>query len=360
MTIYKNVSIKKYNTFQIDVKAKEFVEVTTIEELYEILEHINKTKEKVFVLGGGSNVLFLKDFDGIVIRVEIKGIEKEREDTDYLYYRIGSGENWHELVMRTVQENLGGIENMALIPGTVGGAVAQNIAAYGENISEVFESLHAYEVSTKEMKFFNFEDCQFEYRNSIFKREYKNKYIITDVTLKFKKKPDKIETSYHERKSRYGSLEDELKSFAKEPYTVRDAALAVINIRNRKLPSIEDYGTAGSFFENPIVSAKKFKELEKIVPELQHYPVEKLVYTKEDWSDVKGEEYVKIPAARLLEELGWKGKWEGNVGTYKNHALCVVTNWKANGQEVLDFTNKMKQSVLDAYGVELRSEVNIV
>jgi UDP-N-acetylmuramate dehydrogenase len=350
----KDFSIKNLNTFEIDVKVKIFVEVKTQKELREVLKEYKN--EKIFILGGGSNTLFLNDWDGLMIKMEIKGKMVKKEENDYIYIDCNAGEIWDDFVIWTVENNYAGIENMIMIPGTVGGGVAQNIAAYGQNIIDVLFEIEVWDIENEKIKVLKPEDCDFKYRSSKFKKEWKNKFVITKVTFKLKKEAKDLELGYHERAGRYGSLLEELQTFAKEPYSLKDVMQAVINQRTKRLPSVDEYGTCGSFFQNPVVSLKKFKELEKILPDLQSYPVEDLKYNKEK----KEQDFVKIPAGRLLDELGWRGKWCCNVGVSEKHALCVVTNKKAKGKDVLEFSEQMKKSVKEKFGVELVEEVNIV
>jgi UDP-N-acetylmuramate dehydrogenase len=246
-----------------------------------------------------------------------------------------------------------------MIPSSIGGAVSQNIAAYGQNIMDVIESLEAFDLEGRVFKTFTNEECEYEYRSSVFKTKYRNRFIIISAIFKLNKVAEELETSYHERASRYGSLESELQTFAKEPYSIQDVMKAVQNLRTKKLPSIEEYGTCGSVFANPIVTKERYLELAKEIPELQSYPVNKLDYSRKDWFDID-EEYVKIPAGRIIDYLGWLGKWEGNVGVYDKHALCVVTNRKATGKEVFDFLEKIRQNVEDEYAIELEYEINII
>jgi len=237
----------------------------------------------------------------------------------------------------------------------------QNIAAYGQNISEVIEEVSAIEMATgKELTFSN-EECKFTYRHSRFKIDERGKYCIVSVTFKLAKGTGKLETSYHERKGRYGSLEEELQSFAKSPYTMKDVMEAVIRQRTKRLPSLDEYGSCGSVFENPVVTVEKYNELAEKVSDLQSYPFDKLDYSKSKWDQFEeGVEYVKIPAGRLLDELGWKGRWIGNAGVSEKHALCVVTRDDVKGSEVLEVVEQMRKSVKDAYGVELEAELNII
>lgn len=358
--IYKNKSLKEYNSFAVDVKAKYLVTIKNEEEINEYLSNKDLVKEYTVIIGDATNVLFVKDFDGVVMKIGIKGIKKVKEDNKNIWLKVGAGENWHEFVMYAVDKNLGGVENMALIPGTVGGASAGNIAAYGQNFCDVFVGLDVIDKKTGEKKYFYAEDFDLTYRKPLFDGEDSDRYIITYVDIRLNKDPDKIEMSYHERKNRYGSMEEELQKIAKEPYTIKDVAQAVINIRERKLPNLDEYGSCGSFFRNPVVNVEKFKELSEKISELQSYPVDKLSYDLKDWQKVDKFEYVKIPVGRLLDELGWRDRWIGNAGVFKNHALCVVSNKKATGEEILTVVRQMKKEIFDNYGVEISTEVRII
>lgn len=347
LKIEENTSLKNYNTFKVDVTAKYLAIPQTIEEIKEVLEKFKD--ENLIILGGGSNTLFTKDWDGLVLIPKLKGINVVKEDEKYVYVQASAGEIWDEFVRWCVKNDYAGIENMVMIPGTVGGGVSQNIGAYGQEISKVIEEINALDIKTFEEKVIKPEECGYGYRKSNFKNIWQNKYLITSTIFKLTKHTKEFELSYHERAGRYGSLKEELDSFAKEPYSIQEVMEAIIRQREKRLPSVEEYGTAGSFFANPIVTVDKFNELSKIVEELQSYPAEGY-----------SEEYLKIPAGRLLDELGWKGKKIGNVATFERHALCVVTNMKATGKEILDYIEAMKKSVMDEYGVELISEVNII
>lgn len=347
MNIKKNTSLKDYNTFKVDVKAKYLAIPQTIEEIKEVLEKFKD--ENLIILGGGSNTLFTKDWDGLVLIPKLKGINVVKEDEKYVYVQASAGEIWDEFVRWCVKNDYAGIENMVMIPGTVGGGVSQNIGAYGQEISKVVEKINILDIKTFEEKVIKPEECGYGYRKSNFKNIWQNKYLITSTIFKLTKHTKEFELSYHERAGRYGSLKEELDSFAKEPYSIQEVMEAIIRQRGKRLPSVEEYGTAGSFFANPIVTVEKFNELSKTVEELQSYPAEGY-----------SEEYLKIPAGRLLDELGWKGKKIGNVATFERHALCVITNMKATGKEILDYIEAMKKSVMDEYGVELISEVNII
>jgi UDP-N-acetylmuramate dehydrogenase len=358
MNIQTNVDLSKYSTMRVGGKGAYLSEVFGLEELKEAVSFAKKTDLEIRVIGEGSNLFFADDFKGLVIKMMIKGKEILKSDEENVFIKVAAGENWHEFVEYAVDQNWAGIENMALIPGTVGAAPVQNIAAYGQNMEDVFEELEALNIETGEIEKFDKARCEFDYRESFFKREGAGKYVVVSVTFRLNKDFN-LEASYHERKARFGSLEDVLKQLATEPYSAKDVFNAVIHIRNQKLPSIKEYGTCGSFFKNPVVSKEKFKELSAKVSELQSYPVEKLKYDKKDWSGVE-DDYVKIPAGRLLDELGWRDKWINHVASYKNHALCVVTDGHATAKDVVNYVNDMKKSVMDAYGVELEEEVNIL
>ncbi|MGI5897547.1 MAG: UDP-N-acetylmuramate dehydrogenase [Candidatus Dojkabacteria bacterium] len=338
-------SLKKYNTFHTDTKSKLFEIVNTVEETISILQKYKD--EKILILGEGSNTLFVNNYDGLIIKPNYKGIEVVKEDSENVYVKVHSGEIWDDFVKWCVERNYAGVENMAMIPGSVGSAVTQNIGAYGQTVIDTLYSIEAIDISKEKLTKFNPKKCGYRYRGSNFKHEWKNKYIVVSAIFKLKKNTKKFELSYTERAGRYGSLKEELDSFAKEPYSIQEVMKAIIMQRKKRLPSVKEYGTCGSFFENPIVSVEKYNELSKRISELQSYPVEE-------------KEKVRIPAGRLLDELGWKGKWIGNVGTFDRHALCVVTNKKASGKEIYEYIQKMKDSVLKEYGVELISEVNII
>ncbi len=358
MNIEKNKSLKPLNQFGVDVNAKYFVELQSLDDITEFLNS-PYSKDNILILGEGNNILFTKDFDGIVVKPNIKGKEIVREDEKYIWVKLYSGENWDDFVRWAVENNYQGVENMILIPSSIGGAVTQNIAAYGQNIMDVVVEVEAVSIENGEKKIFSHEECEFTYRNSIFKSKYRNQYILISATFKLNKEAKELELSYHERKARYGSLEDELKTFAKEPYTIQDVMQAVINLRTKKLPSVDEYGTCGSVFANPTVSKEKYLELSSKISELQSYPIDKLQYTRKEWSEIQ-EDSVKIPAGRILDELGWRGKWDGNVGVYDRHALCVVTNREASGQEVYRFLETIKRDVKDTYDIDLIYEINII
>ncbi len=356
--ILENASLLPYNTFRVHVSARYFAQPSSTQELQETLKDSIVQGNKIFVLGGGSNTLFVNDFDGLVVQPLIKGIEIIEETDSTVTLRVGAGEDWHRFVMYVVERGWSGIENLAYIPGSVGGAPVQNIAAYGQTFEDVLVSVEALDLQNGSLKAFSKAETEPAYRSSIFKTKLQDRYVVTSVTMQLSKIPD-FDTHYHGRYS-YESLQTWLDQVAKPPYTPKAIADAIILQRKAKLPEVSEYGTCGSFFVNPFVTVEKFHELEKEVPELQHYPITKMEYDRIDWHNTGQDQIVKIPTGRLLEELGWKGKWIGNVGTFDKHALIIVTKGEASGQEILDFADQMKQSVKDAFDVDLVSEVRIV
>lgn len=359
MEIKENYNLSKLNTFGISAAAKFFTEIENEEQLRELFADPIFIQNKKFFLGGGSNILFTKDFDGIVVKISLHGKKVIEENDKNILLEVKSGENWHDLVTYAVNNNWGGIENLAFIPGTVGAAPVQNIAAYGENFSDVFEYLDAFNIETGKVERFNKAECDFGYRDSVFKRELKGKYIILKVVIRLLKNPQ-IETSYYQIGITRDSIKEELQKISTPPFTIKDVYQAVVNIRTRKLPDPAKIPTVGSFFLNSVVSKEKYEELKKQVSELQCYPPDQLHYKNLDNSSLQKEEFVKVATGRLLQELGWLGRWEGNVGVHDRHALVIVTNGKATGKEVMDFAEKIKQSYLDRYGIKLETEVNLI
>ncbi len=358
ININSNEDLNNHSTMRVGGKAKYFIELKNTERLRDILELANQEKVKVLILGDGSNTLFTGDYDGLVIKNCIKGIHSTFEDENYIELKVGAGENWHKLVEYCVNNNYAGMENLAYIPGTVGAAPVQNIAAYGQVQEDTFVSLEAIHMKTLEIKTFTKEECQFAYRTSVFKTKYPGEYCVINVSYKLRKALQYIpDTSYH---SRYESLLGELEQIAKPPYTLKDVFNAVVSIRKKKLPDPSIVGTLGSFFLNPFVTKTKLEKLQKVFPGLQYYPVDKMQYPNLDEEILKTSEIVKIPAGWLLDELGWKGKAIGNVSTFDKQALCVITTGPVSGEDVLKYTNMMKKSVKDATGIDLLSEVNIV
>jgi len=337
MEIKENHSLKQCNTFHLDIRAKHFVEVNSVNEIENLIsDNTIKTLPKL-ILGGGSNILFTKDFDGVVIKNNLKGIQKVNEDADLIRIKSGSGEIWNDLVMFCVENNYGGIENLSLIPGTVGAAPMQNIGAYGVELKEVFDELEAIHLTTGEIKKFNLTECRFGYRDSIFKRELRNRFMILNVTLMLRKHPV-FNTSY-------GAIETELKAMGAGP-SVRTISEAVCNIRRSKLPDPAVIGNAGSFFKNPEVSNEKYELLKKDFPGIVAY---KTLNDK-----------MKLAAGWMIEQSGWKGKVSGHVGMHKQQALVLVNYGEATGKELVDHATNVQQSVKEKFGVELEMEVNII
>lgn len=356
LRFHSNYPLKNKNAFKLDIKAKYFVSLSEKKDFKKLSKRFDLSKQNIYILGAGFNTLFTKNFNGLVINPAIRGIKKIKENTVSVWYRIGAGEDWIKFVKFAVKQNLSGVENLSLIPGSVGAAPVQNIAAYGQNFEDIFKELTAYDIRNNRIVKFNRKKCQFSYRSSVFKREGKNKYIIVDVTLRLSKKAH-IDTSYH---SRYGTIIDELNKFTRPPYSSSSIARAVERIRRRKFPNWNKFGTAGSFFLNPFISKDKLSQIQKKVPGIQFYPIEKTLYPPVNDTNFKHADYVKIAAGWLLEEIGWKGKRVGNVGTSPNQALVVVSNPGTKPGEVTNFAKKMQEEFEQEYGIELEPEVNII
>lgn len=336
--VEQHVDLAPFNTLQVQADAAYFARVQTKADLISLVKDSKWNAKSKFILGGGSNVLFVGNFDGLIIHLAIKGKEIIEETPDYLKLKVGAGENWHEIVRYCVQKGWGGIENLSLIPGTVGAAPIQNIGAYGVELKDVFESLTAIELSTGKERTFNGAQCQFGYRDSIFKQELKGRFVVTDVTLRLQKQP-KLNTSY-------GAIQQKLDEKNINEPTIKDISDVVIEIRNSKLPNPTELANAGSFFKNPMVTNSIFKKLSEEYAELPGYPVD--------------EKHTKVPAGWLIEEAGWKGKVVGNVGTYRQQALVIVNHGGASGEEILELAKKIQQAVLQQFDIELVPEVNIV
>jgi len=337
MTIQHNFSLKKYNTFGIEAKAKEFVAVHSTDELKSVLQ-IHQKKPK-FVLGGGSNMLLTQDIEALVIHIDLKGKKVFKEDDDFVWIESMAGENWHEFVLWTVNQNFGGLENMSLIPGNVGTTPVQNIGAYGTEIKDTFVSCEAMNIATQEMKTFAKEACHFGYRESIFKQEVRNQYIITSVIFKLTKRNHKINTSY-------GDITKELDKQNVITPTLKDISNAVIAIRQSKLPDPKELGNSGSFFKNPIISKVDFDKIHALHPEMPHYVV--------------SENEVKVPAGWLIEKAGFKGKRFGDAGIHKNQALVLVNYGNATGQEILNVSKDIQATILKEFGIAIETEVNVI
>jgi len=337
LQILENVSLKPYNSFAIDVNARYFAEIKKADDLNDLFQTGLLKTEKLLIGGGGSNILFTQDFVGLVIKVSIKGLESEINGDDVLV-KSGAGEVWNDFVNYCVVNKFAGVENLSLIPGTVGASPIQNIGAYGVELKDVFESCTAFEIKTGQIKTFTFEDCHFGYRESIFKGELKGQYIITDVSFRLSSKP-KINTSY-------GAIETELRQRGIESPDIADVSAAVSHIRVSKLPDPSTIGNAGSFFKNPVIEKYEFADIAAKFPDVVHYPT----------PDGK----IKLAAGWLIEQCGWKGKKIGETGTWKNQALVLVNHGNATGTEVFRFSEQIIDSVKSTFGVTLEREVNIL
>lgn len=338
MLIHENYSLKELNTFHIDASAHYFVEVASLEDIQEILSDKKKSAAKKLILGGGSNLLFTKNVEGIVIKNNLKGILLVKEDKDYYYVKAGAGEVWHQLVMHCINNNYAGLENLSLIPGNVGASPMQNIGAYGTEIKDSFYELEAFHLNTKTVTTFNNADCKFGYRESVFKQELKNQFIITSVTFRLNKIPD-FNISY-------GAVEAELEEMGINQLSIQAISKAVCNIRNSKLPNPAEIGNAGSFFKNPEIPQTLFLRLKNEFPTIVGYKLE------------NGN--IKLAAGWLIEQCGWKGKRVGDAGVHTLQALVLVNYANAKGNEIFDLSEKIMSSVKEKFGVELEREVNII
>ena len=338
MNVLENYPLKKLNTFGINVKSKYLVEVNSTEEILEIIQSGKFKNLKKLVLGGGSNVLFTKDYNGLIILNKIKGKKVTYQDADSVKLLVGAGENWHELVMYTVEKGWGGIENLSLIPGNTGTAPMQNIGAYGVEIKDTFVELEALEISTGKIEKFNKEKCKFAYRESIFKNEKKNQYIILNITLELNKNP-KLSVNY-------GEIKNDLKNKNIHLPTIKDVSEAIISIRKRKLPDPKKIGNSGSFFKNPVVNFNKLKKLKEKHPNIVNYPINKNEF--------------KIAAGWMIEKAGWKGKTINNYGVHKNQSLVLVNYGDAKGIEIYNLSKKIIVDIEEKFGISLVREVNII
>lgn len=336
ISMWKSQSLAAYNSFGLDIKANRYLAIRSEEELQAAIPHLERP---YMVLGGGSNILFTGDPKAIILHNQIKGKEVVFEDEDKVIVRIGGGENWHQFVLWSLSNNWGGLENLSLIPGTVGASPIQNIGAYGVELKDVFHSLEAIDLQSGRTRYFKPEDCRFGYRSSIFKTRYKGKLLISRVLIRLSKKAHRIHTEY-------GAIRDTLAKKGIETPTIQDISKAVIDIRQSKLPDPQVLGNAGSFFKNPEIEAEVFEALHTRFPDLVYYPLPDGRY--------------KIPAGWLIDQCGWKGKRVGDVGCYKHQALVIVNYGGATGAEVIALAEEIIASVGDKYGIRLEPEVNII
>jgi len=335
----ENFSLKPFNTFGVEAKAKYFVEVNTAEELIETLKLSHTQTLPLLFLGGGSNILFTKDFDGLAIQLNLKGISEEFLNENEVLVTAKAGENWHEFVMYCLGKNYGGLENLSLIPGNVGTSPMQNIGAYGTEIKDHFVSCKVLNLQTLEVENFDLAKCRFGYRDSIFKQEGKNQYVILEVSFK-------LTTQNHAIKTEYGAIKSELENLGIINPTIQDVSKAVINIRQSKLPDPKKIGNAGSFFKNPTIPLAQFEELKSKFENIQGYP---------------NGNFVKVPAGWLIEQCGWKGKQIGNVASHQLQSLVIINaTGNASGKEIFDFSALIIDSVKEKFGIELEREVNIL
>ena len=332
----QNVSLKPFNTFGLEAHAAHFCAFQSIEELREALAQ--KAELPLLVLGGGSNMLITQNFQGLVLKNELKGIELIRETADYFFVEAQAGENWHQFVLTAIDNGWAGVENLSLIPGTVGAAPMQNIGAYGVELEQVFDHLKALEISSGAIKTFDHSACEFGYRESVFKKVLKGKYIITSVTFRLNKQPA-FNTSY-------GAIQETLDAMGVKELSIKAVSDAVIQIRQSKLPDPAKIGNAGSFFKNPTVDKIDYEGLRAEFVNIPGYHLP--------------ENKVKIPAAWLIEQAGWKGKTFGEIGVHKNQPLVLVNYGNGEGQKIKELAYEIQASVRNTFGIELSPEVNII
>lgn len=338
MNISANISLKSYNTFGIDASAKYFTIIQNIQNIQELLQTTEYKSNDHLILGGGSNLLLTKNIDALVIKNDLKGIEIVKDTADYVYVKCAAGEVWHEFVMWCINKNYGGLENLSLIPGCTGASPMQNIGAYGVEIKDTFFELEAIHTQTGKLKIFTKSECDFGYRESVFKRQLKNQFIITSVTFQLSKNP-----TFH---IEYGAIKQELDAMHISDLNLKAISQAVINIRSSKLPDPKEIGNAGSFFKNPEVSANIYERLKHEFPNIVAYPLENLNY--------------KLAAGWLIEQSGLKGYRAGDAGVHKLQALVLVNYGSASGTDIYNLSSYVLKTVKEKFGIELEREVNII
>ena len=336
----QNINLKEFNTFGIEVFAKEFLALSSKEESIEFFKNNPLENENFLILGGGSNLLLTEDFDGLVIHNNLKGIEICKEDDNSVTLKVGAGENWHNFVLQSIELGYSGIENLSLIPGNVGASPMQNIGAYGVEVKDVITKVEAISISTGEVFYFSNKDCEFDYRSSIFKTSHKNQYFISSVEFKLSKQPN-FNISY-------GAIKTQLEEqgIAENALTTQAISDAVIAIRKSKLPDPAEIGNSGSFFKNPVISEVQFEQIKKKFKDMPAYQLPQGGY--------------KLAAGWLIEKTGWKGYTEGNYGVHKKQALVLVNYGGASGLEIYDLSERILMSVEQKFGVTLEREVNII
>lgn len=335
--IKSDVSLQQYNTFGIDVSAKLFAEANNEDQVRNVIQSLDFRTHENLILGGGSNVLFTKDFDGLVLRNNIQGIEVVEETNDHVLVKVGGGVVWHEFVLDCIERGWNGVENLSLIPGSVGASPMQNIGAYGVEIKQLFHELEAIHLKTGEIHYFNNAECNFGYRESVFKNKHKGEYLISRVTYKLSKN-----TNFN---ISYGAIEKQLEQMGVQGLSAKAVSDAVIAIRQSKLPDPKEIGNSGSFFKNPIVSEDLYNQVKAKFPDAVAYPA--------------GEGEMKLAAGWLIDQAGWKGKTLGNYGVHKNQALVLVNYGGAKGKEIYDLSEEILISIKEKFGVQLEREVNI-
>lgn len=338
MLVQSNVSLRHLNTFGLDADARYFVNVRSVGELASVLRDPEWKETPKFILGGGSNILLTKDIEALVIQPGIKGITIKEENKETVVLEVGAGEVWHDFVMHCVGNGYGGVENLSLIPGTVGAAPMQNIGAYGVEIKSVVESVEAVDIQSGEKRVFSNAECEFGYRESVFKKVLKNKYVITGATFKLSKKPV--------LNAAYGDVQKTLLEMGAENPTIRDISEAIMALRRSKLPDPAEIGNAGSFFKNPEIPVAQFTQLRETFPEVPGYPVDA--------------ETVKVPAGWLIEKAGWKGYREGEIGVHARQALVLVNYGGGTGAQIKALSEKIQESVAGKFGIRLNAEVNFI
>jgi UDP-N-acetylmuramate dehydrogenase len=336
--LISSYSLLDLNTFHMDIKAQWFASFSSKAELRALLADRRVTEEPLLILGGGSNILFTEDFEGVVLKNNIKGIHTAEETNDTILVDVGAGENWHQFVLHAVSNGWAGIENLSLIPGSVGASPIQNIGAYGVEVKDVIASVEAVNIETKESRQFSNGECQFGYRDSIFKREEKGKWVITKVRFALRKNATLNTT--------YGAIKDTLDKMGISVPSIADVSQAVISIRRSKLPDPTQIGNAGSFFKNPEISVKQFASLKETYPNMVSYPIDA--------------SKVKVPAGWLIETAGWKGKNFGTYGVHKDQALVLVNYGNADGNDIKQLAQSIKHSIWETFGIQLETEVNII
>lgn len=339
MLIKENVELSSLNTFHVKGLCRYFSEINSADQIQEVLEFAkNNNVDRAFVLGGGSNILLTRNFDGIVLKNEIKGIDIVNEDDDHIYIKAGAGENWHQFVLHCVNNNYAGVENLSLIPGNIGASPMQNIGAYGVEIKDVFYELEAFHKHDYAIQKFSLKDCEFGYRESVFKNKCKDQFVITSVTYRLNKKPS--------FKTSYGAVNQELERMGVNELSIQAISQAVINIRTSKLPDPKEVGNAGSFFKNPVISNEKFNELKDVFPNVVAFAA--------------GSDQTKLAAGWLIEQCGWKGYRKNDAGCYPKQALVLVNYGNATGNEIFELSEEIIQSVKKMFGVSLEREVNVI